>query len=57
MKKKVISSQGEAHELALRSVAAARRKLRAGKASGKEQAVIRRSYERGDTNHDKGRLS
>jgi hypothetical protein len=55
--KKKIDSQAGAHELALNAVAASRKKLRVDKASAKERAVIRRSRERGDNNHNKGRLS
>jgi hypothetical protein len=53
MKKKSISN----HELALNAVAASRKKLQVSKATAKERSVIRRSYERGDTGHGKGRLS
>jgi hypothetical protein len=57
MKKKTISNQADAHELALNAVAASRKKLQVSKATAKERSVIRRSYERGDTGHGKGRLS
>jgi hypothetical protein len=57
MRKKTIRSQADAHELALNAVSASRRKLRVGKASAEERAVIQRSHERGDTDHCKVRLS
>jgi hypothetical protein len=54
---KQVNSAADAHELALKAIKASRDKLQADKASRKEAAVIRRSYERGDTRHCKGRLS
>ncbi|MFL6115805.1 MAG: hypothetical protein ACJ786_31320 [Catenulispora sp.] len=57
MSKKKIQSAADAHELALIAVKRSRAKLRTDRATAKEKAVIRRSHERGDNRHDKGRLS